>query len=138
MTMIEILCKSGFALFAAGLCIGAMIPRFKNPRLGLSAHLTAVQAGAALMAMGAMWPTLSSHPTAGTVLGHVISASSWSLVGGLTLAAVYGASRVLPIAGSATRGTPMQERLVATIVLGSSVILTAATLGIIALWFVKP
>src|SRR3974377_2232036 len=109
------LCKSGFALFIFGLLLGATIPRFKHARIGLSAHLTAVQGGTALMAMGAIWPTLCNDPTASALLGHVIWASMWSLAVGLTLAAMFGAGKVLPIAGTGARASPYQERLVATL-----------------------
>ena len=43
--------KAGFVLFALGLLIGIAIPKLRNPRMGLSAHLTAVQTGPTLIAI---------------------------------------------------------------------------------------
>lgn len=53
------LAKAGLWLFLAGLLIGAAIPKFTSPRLALSAHLTAVQSGTALLAIGWFWPQLT-------------------------------------------------------------------------------
>lgn len=46
------LCFAGLLLFMLGLLNGFAIPRLQSPRLGLSAHLAAVQSGTFLIAIG--------------------------------------------------------------------------------------
>jgi hydroxylaminobenzene mutase len=131
-----ILCKAGFALFVGGLLLGVAIPRFKSPRLGLSAHLTAVQGGIALIAIGLLWPRFHFGTLTSTVLSFALWISTWLLSLGIALAAVYGASRVLPIAGQGIRASAKQEQAVAILVVGSSAILTLSSIVIFALWIV--
>jgi (hydroxyamino)benzene mutase len=119
--------KSGLALFVLGLLIGAIIPKFRNPRMGLSTHLTAVQSGTFLLAIGVFWPALSVPALFASIIAWSLALSSWFLVSGLGLSAVTGASRILPIAGAGHRGTKFQELLVSTIVLCSSVWLLLAS-----------
>lgn len=52
------LCFTGVLLFLFGLLAGFAIPAFANTRLGLSAHLTGVQSGTALIVLGLLWPHL--------------------------------------------------------------------------------
>jgi len=118
------LAKAGLWLFLVGLLIGAAIPKFTSPRLALSAHLTAVQSGTALLAIGWFWPQLTHGNAYGDVLGHALWISFWMLSAGLTLAAAWGASRVLPIAGAGYSATPLKER-------GASFVILAASLSLI-------
>ena len=137
-TVEPILCKAGFALFVAGLLLGAAIPRLKSPRLGLSAHLTAVQGGIALIAIGLLWPHFNLGPLTSTVLSFALWISTWLLSLGIALAAVYGASKVLPIAGQGLRASAKQEQAVAILVVGSSTVLTLSSIVIFALWIGGP
>ena len=50
---------AGAILFLLGLLQGAVVQSFANPRMALSAHLTAVQSGLALMIVGVIWPAVS-------------------------------------------------------------------------------
>ncbi len=113
--------KFGLALFVWGLLIGALIPKFRNPRMSLSAHLTAVQAGTFLLAAGAFWQEFAIPDSFQAVIGWSLVLSSCFLVIGLLLSAATGASRVLPIAGAGYKGSPGHEKLVAVVVLASSV-----------------
>ena len=108
-----ILAKAGLWLFLVGLLIGAAIPKFTSPRLALSAHLTAVQSGTALLAIGWFWPNLVRGNAFADPLGHALWISFWMLSAALTLAAAWGASRVLPIAGAGYAATPIKERVTA-------------------------
>jgi (hydroxyamino)benzene mutase len=113
--------KAGFALFTIGLLIGAIVSKFRNPRMGLSAHLTAVQTGPALIAIALFWPYLGV-PTGWTpMLAFSLFGSSAMLVAGLLLAAITGASRVLPMAGQGFSASRTNEVAVTLLVLGSSV-----------------
>jgi (hydroxyamino)benzene mutase len=117
------LSKAGLWLFLVGLLIGAAIPKFTSPRLALSAHLTAVQSGTALLALGWFWPQLTHGNANAEVLGHALWISFWMLSVGLTLAAAWGASRVLPIAGAGYGATALKERMAAVLITSASVLL---------------
>ena len=122
--------KGGFLLFTAGLVLGAAIPRFLNPRMALSAHLTAVQMGTALIAFALFWPQFGIACWAEVPIGVALLASSWLLVASLALAAALGASRVLPIAGKGFAASPAREVLVAVGTIGSSALMLIACLAV--------
>ncbi len=115
------LAKAGLWLFFVGLLIGAAIPKFTSPRLALSAHLTAVQSGTALLAIGWFWPQRTHGNAYATILGQALWISFWALSAGLTLAAAWGASRVLPIAGAGYAATSLKERVAAFVISAASV-----------------
>ena len=52
----------GVLLLLLGLVTGGFIPAFANPRMGLSAHLTAVECSLVLIVFGFLWPKLSLGP----------------------------------------------------------------------------
>lgn len=120
------LAKSGLWLFLFGLFIGAAIPKFTNPRLGLSAHLTAVQSGTALMAIAWFWAELNDGNDFATLIGHALWSSFWLLAIGQVLAAAWGASKALPMAGAGYSATAAKEAITWILVYGSSVVLMIA------------
>ena len=122
--------KTGFLLFTLGLVIGLAIPKLRNPRMGLSAHLTAVQTGPALIAAALFWPYLAVPIGWAPTLIYALVASSYLLVLGITLAAAFGASEALPIAGKGFTASPVRERLVSLLVKGSSIIVILAAAAI--------
>src|SRR3954471_21068675 len=73
------LCQSGLALFFLGLPLGFLIQAMPNHRVGLSAHLNAVQSGTALIAIGHLWPWLRLPPRFATPLATALSLSFWGL-----------------------------------------------------------
>ena len=91
--------KAGFSMFTLGLAIGELIPRFRNRRMGLSAHTTGVQAGIALIAFGLFWPQFGIASWAATAIANSLIASFSILILSLMLAASFGASEALPITG---------------------------------------
>lgn len=127
------LAKAGLWLFLAGLLIGAAIPKFTSPRLALSAHLTAVQSGTALLAIGWFWPQLTDGNAYAGILGHALWISFWVLSAGLTLAAAWGASRVLPIAGTGYSATAVKEQIAAFLISASSVSLTVVIAALLVM-----
>ncbi len=122
--------KAGFVLFTLGLVLGAAIPRLRNPRMGLSAHLTAVQGGLALMVFGLFWESFGIAPWASWPLAVSLAGSTCLLVAGLTLAAITGASRALPIAGQGFTAAPRAELAVAILTIGSSLWMLGACVTI--------
>ena len=134
--MAILLGKGGFLLFTLGLLIGAMIPRFLNPRMGLSAHLTAVQSGTALIAFGLFWQHFGITAAASPVIGFSLLLSFYALVTGLILAATFGASEALPIAGKGFQSSKAKERVVSILAIGSSIWMVMACLAICAFSFI--
>lgn len=107
----------GTVLFLLGLLTGLAMPVFRNPRMGLSAHLVGVQHGMVLWALGLIVPTLAP-------VSEVLHATMvWSFVTGLyglwlamLLAAVWGAGKALPMAGAGHQASRGREGLVAGLV----------------------
>jgi (hydroxyamino)benzene mutase len=124
------LAKAGLWLFLFGLLVGVAIPKFTNPRMGLSAHLTAVQSGAVLLAIAAFWPWLIKESEAALLIGHSLWLSFWLLVIGQTLSAAWGASKALPMAGAGHSASALKENVVSILVYGSSVVLIIAVLAL--------
>lgn len=117
---------AGAVLFLLGLLQGGVVDRFTNPRMALSAHLTAVQSGMAIMIAGLVWRIL-------TIPRPWLALARWSIAGGmyglwaaLTLSAITGASDVLPIAGAGYAASPSAELVTKALILASS---AAMTLG---------
>lgn len=125
----------GAVLFLLGLIQGAAVPYFFNPRMALSAHLTAVQSGTAIMVAGAVWgwTELSSQWDRGGRLA--IIAGMYGLWLSLTLSASTGASDSLPIAGEGYGAGRAMETAVTVAVAVSSAVLVAGwtilTIGLI-------
>jgi len=68
------------------------------------------------------------------VLSFALWVSTWLLSLGIALAAVFGAGKVLPIAGDGLRASAKRERTVAMLVVGSSAILTLSSIAVFTLW----
>lgn len=106
---------SGAMLFQIGLVQGMLIPKFKNSRMALSAHLSAVQSGMALMIFGIIW-NLIELPSPWLGLTETALILSVYLIWlGITVSAVTGASKVLPIAGEGYAGSRASEQIVGVI-----------------------
>ncbi|MBX9859697.1 MAG: hypothetical protein K2Y20_08930 [Sphingomonas sp.] len=92
--------------------------------MALSAHLTAVQSGMALMIVGVVWSAVTLRPRTGAGARWAIIIGMYGLWMGLTLAAATGASKGLPIAGAGHSADATVEQFVSAIVLGSSGLMT--------------
>lgn len=119
---------SGFVLFTIGLFVGFVIPAMRNPRMGLSAHLTAAQTGPALIAMALFWEFFSVPEGWTAPLLYALIASSYLLVLGIMFAAIFGASRALPIAGKGYQAGRGKELFVSLMVKGSSVVMALTSM----------
>ena len=115
---------AGAILFLLGLLQGAAVQSFANPRMALSAHLTAVQSGLALMIVGVIWRAVSLNATLLKVARWAIIIGMYALWLGLTLSAASGASDALPIAGAGYSAERFYEAVVSTTVLVSSGLMT--------------
>ena len=127
---------SGAILFLIGLLQGILIPTFKNSRMALSAHLTAVQCGTALLVFGAIW-TLVALPLFWLTLTQLsLIASVYLIWFGITVSAATGASKALPIAGKGySAGKSMElavtiiERVGVVLSIASGVMVTFGLIG---------
>ncbi len=115
---------AGAILFLLGLLQGAAVQSFANPRMALSAHLTAVQSGLALMIVGVIWPAVSLNAMLLKVARWTIIIGMYGLWLGLTLSAASGASDALPIAGAGYSANRLSEVAVSATVLVSSGLMT--------------
>ncbi len=107
-------------LFFIGLLQGGVLDWFHNPRMALSAHLTAAQGGMAVMIAGLVWPLVALSARLERVARWFIITGVYLLWGGLTLSAATGASQMLPIAGAGYSATNAIELGVAAIILMAS------------------
>ena len=121
-------------LFLLGLLTGLGQGVYRNPRVGLSAHMTGVQSGIALMAFGLLWPHLGISPGWARIVAHTLWLSFYAIWFALVLAAIFGASKVLPIAGKGFSAKPWQEALVATVMIAGSLACIVAVGAILVLW----
>ena len=129
-----ILCQRGVLLFLLGLLTGLGQPLYKNPRVGLSAHLTGIQEGMALIAFGLLWPKLAFWSSWGMPLAQVLWISFYGIWFALLLAAFFGASRVLPIAGQGFRARPWQELIVSVLMIAASLASLGAIAAVVVQW----
>jgi len=128
------LCFTGLLLFLLGLLVGFGIPVFASPRVGVSAHATAVQSGTALIVVGLLWPHLEfwngwSVPTA-----YGLWVSLYLLFAGLILGAAWATGRSLPIAGGGRPARPWKECFVQILLAIGGIGATAATVAILIQW----
>jgi len=107
------LIRHGMVLFALGLLTGILIPTLTSPRLALAAHMEGLLNGIFLILVGGVvWKELRLPERlagAGFWLLLIAAYASW---GFCLLAAVFGASQTLAIAGAGYSAAPWQERLV--------------------------
>ena len=129
-----LLCQRGVLLFLLGLLTGLGQGVYRNPRVGLSAHMTGVQSGIALMAFGLLWPHLGIAGGWATPIAHTLWLSFYTIWLALVLAAFFGASKVLPIAGKGFSAKPWQEAVVSTLMIAGSLACIVAIGAILALW----
>ena len=111
---------AGAILFLLGLIEGALVQSFLNPRMALSAHLTAVQSGMALMIFGLVWRWVALPSLWSAMARWSVVAGIYSLWFGLTLSAATGAGDSLPIAGAGYDAGPLAQTMVSVLVLGGS------------------
>ncbi len=129
-----LLCQRGVLLFLLGLLTGLGQGVYRNPRVGLSAHLTGVQSGTVLIAFGLLWPHLGIAAGWAQPVAQTLWLSFYAIWFALVLAAVFGASKVLPIAGKGFSAKPWQEAVVTTLMIAGSLACIGAVGAVLALW----
>lgn len=100
-------------LFLLGLLAGFVTPAFRNPRLGLSAHLEGVLNGMFLMLVGMLWDRIRLGARARSAAFGLLLWGGYVNWLACVLGGIFGASRLTPIAGAGFSAEPWQEHLVA-------------------------
>lgn len=103
---------AGVLLFFFGLLNGMAIPSFVNPRLGLSAHLSALQHGLVLIVFGLIWNRLQLSDKGLTWCYRLSVYSMYGIWIGLVLGAAWGTISGTPMAGAGFGTTPEKEGIV--------------------------
>jgi hydroxylaminobenzene mutase len=130
----ELLCFTGALLFLFGLLTGFGIPGFRSPRIGLSAHLAAIESGLGLIAFGLLLPHLALSPTWATVIAQTLWISLYVLWIGLVFGAAFGTGKALPIAGAGHEASPAREMTARILVGGGSLGSAAAVAALLVQW----
>lgn len=133
-TLSELLCFTGALLFLLGLLTGFGIPGFRSPRIGLSAHLAAIESGLGLIAFGLLLPHLALSPVWAEIIVQTLWISLYVLWIGLVFGAAYGTGKALPIAGAGHVAKPAQEMTARILVGGGSLGSAAAVAALLIQW----
>ena len=128
------LCFMGALLFLLGSLTGFGIPRFRSPRIGLSAHLAAIESGLGLVAFGLLLPHLAMAIGWAAAIANVLWIALYALWIGLLFAAVYGTGKALPIVGGGMAAKAWQETTVRTLISIGSLGGAIAILGLLSMW----
>lgn len=102
----------GLVLFLLGLLTGFAIMNFRNPRMGLAAHLEGVMNGTFLIVAGYLWNEmrLSSAGRNGLTITLLYGTfANWVLT---VLSAVFGTSKMTPLSGAGFEGSSLQENII--------------------------
>ena len=126
----------GMILFLLGLLAGLANPIFKNPRLGLSAHLEGVMNGMFLILVGLIWDRVRLSPKSQKLTFIFLIWAGYFNWLACALGGAFGASRMTPIAGGIFHAEAWQENLVAT--LFGSVGVTMTIAAALLAWGLKP
>lgn len=103
----------GLILFLLGLLTGLVVPKLKNPRMGLASHLQGMTNGPFLIIIGLLWPHLDL-PYAWQIATVVLLAfgtyANWLAT---QLAAIWGAgSKLAPAAADGHVASTVKEGIV--------------------------
>jgi len=106
----------GMLLFLFGLVFALAIPTLANPRMGLSAHLEGTMNGMLLMLLGVVWSKID-------LVDKWLRAAFWLAIYGtfanflaVSVAAITGAGKMMPIAGGKEGGTLVEAFISALLV----------------------
>lgn len=132
----RVLLFAGAALILVGLFSGTSIPLMTNQRMGLSAHLGAIQSGMLVMVIGLAWSHVRLSPALEATAFVTTLFSNYALYVALQLAAIWGTSRSTPLAGAGHEGSPLQEAAV------DGILYAGSASGIVAValiaWGLRP
>ncbi|MGH8782104.1 hypothetical protein [Paraburkholderia sp.] len=103
-----------------------------NPRMGVSVHVAGMQSGMTLWALGLMWQRIVLPAGMERATQVLAVLGLYAIFASLLLAAVWGTSRVTPIAGAGHQAGPVREGMVAVLLVGGSLAILVAM--VLVLW----
>jgi hydroxylaminobenzene mutase len=124
----------GALLFTLGLLTGFGIPGFRSPRIGVSAHLAAIESGLGLIAFGLLLLHLRISLGWASFVGHTMWISLYVLWLGLVVGAIFGTGRSIPIAGAGLVAKPWQENTAVTLISAGSIGAVVAIAALLVQW----
>ena len=130
----ELLAWSGTLLVLLGLVSGFAIPLLRSPRIGLSAHVAAIQSGLLLIAVAWLGRRLALSDAWASAIAHTLWLSLYVLWLGLLFAGVYGTGGTLPLAGAGLRAKRWQETTALVLIGGASIGSLAAFAALLWHW----
>jgi (hydroxyamino)benzene mutase len=130
----SILSFMGALLFLLGLLTGFGIPMFRSPRIGVSAHLDAIESGLGLIAFGLLIPHLTISLGWASFIGYTMWISLYVLWLGLLFGAVWGTGRTIPIAGAGVSAEPWQENSARSLISLGSIGSVVAIVALLVQW----
>jgi hydroxylaminobenzene mutase len=108
------LVRLGVLLFLFALITGVLVPKFRVPRLGLSAHLLGISQGLFLMMTGLLWPKLELTRATSRIGFWLVVYGCFAAWSANILGAIWGAGNsMLPMAAGAAHGSAVQEGIIA-------------------------
>jgi (hydroxyamino)benzene mutase len=129
-----LLAYTGVLLFFLGLLTGIVIPFARSPRIGLSAHVAAIQSGLTLIGVAWLGSHLVLADAWARAIAHTLWISFYVLWAGLLFGAVFGTGRALPLAGRGHIAQPWQERIATVLIAGSSIASALAIGALLVEW----
>jgi len=125
----------GALLFLLGSVQGLVISAFTSPRMAVSAHVSAVQGGMALMIFGLIWQFMSLTEKWLKVCCSFIILSMYIIWVAIMLSAAFGASKGLPIAGAGFSSSTFNELLIVVLLtIGGGIGIFAMILVVLGLY----
>ena len=103
----------GVVLILLGLLTGLAVGALPNPRMGLSAHLEGVLNGFFLILLGLIWGEVRLSERASRAARALALYATYANWIATLLSAVFGTSKMTPLAGAGHVGAAWQEGLVA-------------------------
>ncbi len=128
---IQKLIVAGVLLFLLGLLNGMAIPSFKNPKLGLSAHLSGMQHGFVLILLGLIWSRLKLSNNTLTWCYRLSVYSMYGIWIALVLGAAWGTISGTPMAGAGFGTTQEKEAIVNFLLNSGAVAIVIATVQVL-------
>ena len=130
------LLRAGFLLVFLALLGGTVIPKFTNPRLAVSAHVTGVLNGLLLVALGLCWGALVLSPPRGRLVRALFLYGAYANWAVSLLGAAWGTKRLTPVAGAGYEAAPWQETVVQIGLL--SLVLAMLVGTALVVWALRP
>lgn len=130
------LLRAGFLLFLLALLGGTVIPKFTNPRLAVSAHVTGLLNGLLLIALGLCWSAFVLSPARGKLLRALFLYGAYANWAVSLLGAAWGTKRLTPVAGAGYEAAPWQETIVQLGLLSLVLAMLVATAMVV--WALRP